>query len=170
MKKVAAVLAVSLLPACGGKSPAQPPPPPPTTLPSVGQYTLTVTPSTIIATPSGDPDFPWNADWRVTITDVSGLSAEIKRVLTTAKNNFGFTFVWSDFDEHAFISGVGTNHISRNGELSYRDGGIYRADGNGGQQMTLTIAAELIDQRGNQVNVVTDVRVTNSGSVERLLR
>jgi len=156
-------LLAMLLPACGGGgSPAAPPTPPPTTLPAVGRYSLTVTPSPIIATPSGDPAFPWKADWRVTIRDIAGLEGDVNHVVTTARNNFGFTFVVSDYSPNDFIQGIGTSHVPTNGALNYTDGmSSYRADGNGGQQLVLTIAAEVIDARGNHSNVVADVRVTS---------
>ena len=161
MKKRAAVLVVSLLAACGGHSPAVPPTPPPTTLPAVGHYSISVTPNPIIATPSGDPQFPWAASWRVAITDTAGLEGDVNRAATTARNNFGFTFVVSDYNPNDFIQGIGTNHIQTRGTLAYTDGmGSYRADGNGGQQLTLTIAAEIIDAHGNHSNISTDVRVT----------
>ena len=47
--------------------------PPPTTLPPRGSYSLTVTPNPILATPSGNKDFPWSANWRVTIKDEAAL-------------------------------------------------------------------------------------------------
>jgi len=160
-KKLASVLLVSLLPACGGSdSPAAPPPPPPTTLPAVGRYSVSVTPDPIIASPSGDATYPWHAEWRVTIRDDAGLEGDVNRVVTTAKNNFGFTVIVGDYSPSDFEEAGLTNHIPRNGALVYDDGWTYFADGSGGQQLTLTIAAEVIDSRGNHMNVLDEVRVT----------
>jgi hypothetical protein len=164
---LAFVVLASLLSGCGGSdSPAAPPTPPPTTLPSVGRYSLTVTPNPILATASGDPNFPWAASWRVTVQDTAGLEGDLNREVTTARNNFGFTFTVHDYSPNDFIAGIGTSHIPHNGTLSYTTGmSSYRADGNGGQQLILTIAAEVIDARGNHSNISTDVRVTGMASV-----
>lgn len=170
MKNLSRRLFVTLLclvlPTCGSSTPTAPPGPPPTTLPSRGAWSLSVTPDPIIATPSGDREFPWGASWRVTIRDTAGLHGDVNRVSTTARNNFGFTFVVSDFNPDQIIRGIGTNHIDRNGTLTFSDGmSRYRADGNGGQQITLTIAAEIIDANGNRITTSSDVRITAQGSV-----
>ena len=94
-------------------------------------------------------------------TVVAGVEGDVNHVATTARNNFGFTFVVSDYNPNDFIQGIGTNHIARNATFTYTDGmGSYRADGAGGQQLILTVVAEIIDARGNHSNISTDVRVT----------
>lgn len=170
MKRFALLTLLLAIAACGGdsSSPTQATATPPPT-PSRGQYSVTVTPSPILATSSGNPEFPWNAAWRVTIADVAGLSGNVNRVVTTARNNFGFTFTVSDYNPDAFLAGIGTNHINASGNLSYSDHMTYRADGNGGQQLVLTVAAEIIDDSPshNRITASTDVRITANG-VERL--
>jgi hypothetical protein len=149
---------LSLL-ACGGSSPTAPPTTT-TTLPRVGAYSVTLTPNPIIATPSGDPRYLWRAQWRVEIRDVAGLAGNVNRVVTTGRNNFGYTFVAGDYNPDGLIRAIGTNHIDRMGSLTYSDQMIYAADGNGGQQLVLTVAAEIIDDNNNHVTAASDVRIT----------
>lgn len=155
-----AVLAVSLACGGGGGNPAAPPPVTQPPVPTTGSYSVTISPSPVLATPSGNADFPWAIRWSVVIADTAGLAGNVNRVVTTARNNFGFTFVISDDNPDELIAAIGSNHIPARGDLRYSEGTSYRADGNGGQQVTLTVAAEIIDDNGHHLNVASDVRVT----------
>ncbi len=133
-----------------------------TTLPPAAQavYRVTITPNPILATASGNPEFPWNATWRVTITETAGLAGNLNRIVTTATNNFGFSFTASDYNPSSFAQAGISNFIPALGSLTYTDRMTYRADGNGGQQETLTVAAEVIDARGNRVTALSTARIT----------
>ena len=167
MKLKLALLFVVVSFGCGGSSPTAPTPPTLPPVPSIGHYSVTVTPNPILATTTGRADYPWRADWRVTITDDSGLSGNVNRVITTARNNSQRTAVFSDLNPSDVQQRAGTSHINAHGSLTYLTWTTY-TDGQGGQQLTLTVAVEVIDDspNHNKVTASTDVNVTQHGRAQ----
>ena len=117
-KVLSALLALALpvFGGCGGGSSAAPSVVTPTPLPVADRAVVTMTLPTgfVTPTPSGDPDFPFLAQWDATLMETAGLGGNV---------NFytigfgGSTFPPIEFDVNWVIRAGGTNHLQARGSL-----------------------------------------------------
>jgi hypothetical protein len=153
--------AVSVLTSgCGNSSPTSNTiVPTPTPVPTRSVVTVSVSPNPIIATASGDPNYPWDITYNVTITETAGLACNINRVITNYRDKTtGVEFQGSTYNPADFNGGTGSNFIAGSGSKSFSLSARYRG-GFGGKQVTLTLTAEVIDANQNIVTGATSVEV-----------
>jgi len=152
-----AVLAVSvyavLMAGCGGGGSSSAPTTPiatPAPVASRAEVTLTVSPPTLVASPSNDRTWPWRVDWTLVLRETAGLSGNVNYVNVGFVNSFGFeTPSALNYSADTIIRRAGTNHLDARGELRIPLSMIYSADGFGQRTITLKQAVSFTDDRGN---------------------
>jgi hypothetical protein len=140
---------------CGGNSTAPsvvtPPPPPPATR---AEVVVSVSPSSPVAEPSGDPRLPWEVRWTLVLRETAGLGGHANFVDVSFVNSFGFETPGAlNYGATEIVQRAGTNRLNARGELRIPLGMIYRADGFGGRSITLKNAVNFTDDRGNTMNL-----------------
>jgi hypothetical protein len=90
-------------------SPSSSPPPPP---PRVANLSVSVDPESVVATPSGDPDYPWAGSFHVRIAESGGLSANVNFINLVSGD------VTLNFGAREVEALAGTNTVAANGTLS----------------------------------------------------
>jgi hypothetical protein len=88
-------------------SPAAPAPPPP----AAASISVSADPESVVATPSGDPDYPWAGSFNVRIAESGGLSANVN-FINLVSGDVTLNFGASEIEELA-----GTNNVAANGTL-----------------------------------------------------
>lgn len=171
--RVAALSIVMALTACGGggsSSPTASTPAPAPAPVSRSVLTVTVAPNPLIATATGDPTYPWQVEYEVTVRETAGLACNINRLqMSFRSGTTGLEFGTETYDPNYFNAYLGGNHIPALGSKTVKDGWRYRL-AFGGKQMTIYVAAEAIDARGNTVTASTQVNVLMAGGAVELER
>lgn len=172
--RVTALSVAMALTACGGGGSSSPtastPAPTPAPQASRSVLSVTVVPNPLIATATGDPTYPWQIEYEVTIRETAGLACNINRLQMSFRNNTtGIEFGTETYDPNYFNAYLGGNHVPAFGSKTVKDGWRYRL-AFGGKQMTIYVAAEAIDARGNLVTASTQVNVLWAGEAVELER
>lgn len=153
------ILVLCLSVSCGnGSSPASSTPAPPA--PTQAAITVSVSPNPVIAQPSTDPNYDWEADWSVNFRETAGVGFNVDFINATLRNSTtGGDVGTLNFGAATIIRAAGTNHVNGLGSLSVPQGVVYTL-AFGGRQGVVTIVAQCTDERGNVMNVSGQVAVT----------
>jgi hypothetical protein len=151
--RAALLTLATTLAACGGGGGGSTTPTPVTTQPAArSEITVTISPDSPVATPSGNRDFPWRVDWTVVLRESAGLGGNVNHVDVGFVNSFGFETKGAlNYGADEIVRRAGTNHIVARGELRIPLSMLYRADGFGGRTILLKNAVDFTDDRGNHV-------------------
>jgi len=170
MRTGAAVLAIAsviVLGACGGGgSTPSAPSAPPTPIPATrAEVSVSITPSSPVAQPTGDGTYPWRVDWTVVLRETAGLGGNVNYVDVSFVNSFGFETPGAlNIGADELIRRAGRNHLDARGELQIPLSMRYRADGFGGRTIILKNAVNFTDDRGNRMMLGATATVVSRDS------
>lgn len=157
-----AASAFAFLAACGASSPTSPiPTTTTTTLPPRSEIAITILPDPIIATPSGQAQFPWTVEFRVRVAESAGLPCNINQMIRTYKDratNLEIVTGTSNPDDISRLSD-GSNFLAARSSKDIGPFTLTYRGSNNGRQLIITVTVEVIDARGNRFSVTEDVQV-----------
>jgi hypothetical protein len=149
----------------GGGTPAAPGTPAPTPA-TRAAVTVSVDPTSPVAQPTGDREYPWRVEWTLVLRETAGLGGNVNYVDVGFVNSFGFeTTSALNYGADVIIRRAGRNHLDARGELQVPLSMVYRADGFGGRTITLKNAVSFTDDRGNHMMLGTTATVVSDGRV-----
>jgi len=130
-----------------GPTPPPDPPPPP---PSQAQKNIVLVPSTVLATPSGDPTLPWVASITVRINETAGLGANINFINFDTEGIPTINFGASDI-----VATSGSNSVPANGSLDAMIPVIFSVTGLPAL-VPFTVTVNCTDANGNRSDLTAD--------------
>jgi hypothetical protein len=147
----------------GGSTPAAPSTPAPTPA-ARADVTVSISPTSPVAQPNADRNYPWRVDWTVVLRESAGLGGNVNYVNVGFVNSFGFeTPSALNYGADVIVRRAGSNHLNARGELQIPLSMVYRADGFGGRSITLTNAVSFTDDRGNHMMLGGTATVVSEG-------
>lgn len=166
--KVVALAGALVFAGCGGGgggTPSAPSTPAPTPA-TRAAVTVSLNPTSPVAQPNADRNYPWRVDWTVVLRETAGLGGNVNYVDVGFVNSFGFeTPSALNYGADVIIRRAGRNHLDARGELQIPLSMVYRADGFGGRTITLKNAVSFTDDRGNHMMLGTTATVVSDGRV-----
>jgi hypothetical protein len=154
------VIIVLLLLSCDG---ATPPDPTTTTTKGVSSperaiISASISPDPVSAVLSGDPSFPWLAEWISIVSENAGLGADVNSIDITVRDNAtGLKVGAANVGSDDIIERVGTNYVQGRGSISIPLGIEYElADWH---VLLLTTKVRTTDDRGNDQAVTAEAEV-----------
>lgn len=116
---------------------------------SRGVFSAAINPSTINSAPSSNPNFPFEADFTVVITESAGLGGNVDFINVTLTNSSGASTSAINFGAGDIISRAGSNRVESRSQGQFPLGVVYRFT-TGQSSGSLSVSIQVTDDRGNQ--------------------
>lgn len=163
--RAALPLLVVMLNGCGGNDSTSPsstasasPSPSPVTATVSG---VTASGDTAEAQPSPDGAYRWSTTFTVTLTETSGVAATVRSLSANLQQAAGGIVITPPSgltEQYRFNVRAGTNALPASGTLPV-DFDFFYTLPNGGRQALVTVAFNLVDANGVQIQVTAQVKV-----------
>lgn len=162
--RAALPLTILLLNGCGNSStsPSSTASPSPTPSPVTATVSgVTASGDTAVASPSPDGSYQWSTTFTVTLTETSGVAATVRSLSAALQQAAGGIVITPPSglsEQYRFNVRAGTNALQGNGTLPI-DFDFFYTLPNGGRQALVTVAFNLVDANGVQIQVTAQVKV-----------
>lgn len=150
------------LAACGGDTPAAPPPPTPTPTPRA-VIKILLDPKPVVATPSGDSNYPWAMAVNLQVSDSGGVAFSVTSMQSTLTAASTGQVIGST-DQNAFV-GV---KIPALGQATRQFTASYRMDANKTKEGTFSVRMNFVDDNGFASVGDASATIQNLGEVVEL--